>query len=55
MHDHLNMSKVSGILVPRMLPHLQKKYRFEFYIEFLTLCDTDSIDNINRIVTGDEI
>lgn len=54
MHDHLNMSKISARWVPRMLSPLQKQYRVECCKEFLTLCGTDSIDIINRIVTGDE-
>ena len=54
MHDHLNMSKVSGWWVPRMLSLRQKEYYVKCSKEFLTLCDMGSNDIINRNATGDE-
>ena len=48
MHNHRNISKVSVMWVPP----LQEQYRVECCKVFLTLCGTDSIVIITRIVTG---
>ena len=45
------MLKVSARWVPRMFLPLQKQYRFECCKEFLTLCNSEIV---NQIVTGDE-
>lgn len=54
LHDHLGMSKVCARWVPRMLTPLQKQQRVECSREFLDLCSENSVEFMDRIVTGDE-
>ena len=54
LHDHLNMNKVSARWVPRILSTLQMQRRVECCRDFLALYESDPVNVIRSIVTGDE-
>lgn len=54
LHTHLGMSKVSARWVPRNLSSAQRKVRIDCCKEFLSLCGSNPMNLLTRIVTGDE-
>jgi len=53
-HDHLKMSKVSARWVPRNLTDHDRARRVATSQEFVDLFESDSVNIVRQIVTGDE-
>ena len=55
LHDHLNLSKVAAVWVPKTLKPVEKEIRVQHSKEILQLFEEGEDDFLARIVTGDEV